>query len=240
MDTEKSSPLHDTGCGCGTFDVPPRTSSPVLGTGVAAALPGAAFGQAPRATLIDTHHHFYPPPYQQAFIDWDDAQKLPHSPQQIAWTREKAVEAEMDKNGIRTAMLSLPSTRALVRRRAGAAARHGAHLQRLRRRNGARFSGPLRLVRAAVDAGHRHDAERDRIRIRHAQGRRRRAADQLWRQVAGPSRSSSRCWRSSTAARRWSTCIRWSRVAAEISASAHSRRSSRYRTTPRAPSRACC
>jgi 6-methylsalicylate decarboxylase len=69
-------------------------------------------GRAQGANLIDTHHHFYPPQYQQAFIDWDDSKKLPHSPQQIAWTRDRAV-AEMDKNGIRTAVLSLPSTAGL-------------------------------------------------------------------------------------------------------------------------------
>jgi 6-methylsalicylate decarboxylase len=78
--------------------------------GVAAALPDIA--GAADASLIDTHHHFYPPPYQQAFVDWDDSKKLPHSPQQVAWTRDKAV-AEMDKNGIRTAILSLPSTAGL-------------------------------------------------------------------------------------------------------------------------------
>jgi predicted TIM-barrel fold metal-dependent hydrolase len=78
--------------------------------GAATTLPFGARAQ--DAVIIDTHHHFYPPPYQQAFIDWDDAKKLPHSPQQIAWTREEAV-AEMDKNGIRTAMLSLPSTSGL-------------------------------------------------------------------------------------------------------------------------------
>jgi 6-methylsalicylate decarboxylase len=79
--------------------------------GAAAILPGDAT-RAQGATIIDTHHHFYPPAYQQAFIDWDDGKKLPHSPQQIAWTRDKAV-AEMDKNGIRTALLSLPSTSGL-------------------------------------------------------------------------------------------------------------------------------
>jgi len=44
--------------------------------GAAAALPGRA--RADSASFIDTHHHFYPPPYQQAFIDWDDSKKLPH------------------------------------------------------------------------------------------------------------------------------------------------------------------
>jgi predicted TIM-barrel fold metal-dependent hydrolase len=73
----------------------------------AAALPSFARAEGP--SIIDTHHHFYPPPYQQAWIDWDDAKKLPHYPQQMAWTREGAV-AEMDRAGIRSAILSIPST----------------------------------------------------------------------------------------------------------------------------------
>src|SRR5215469_10820567 len=28
--------------------------------------------------LIDTHHHFYPPPYQKAWADWEDQRKIPH------------------------------------------------------------------------------------------------------------------------------------------------------------------
>src|SRR5215469_1031716 len=27
--------------------------------------------------LIDTHHHFYPPPYQKAWADWEDQRKNP-------------------------------------------------------------------------------------------------------------------------------------------------------------------
>jgi len=76
--------------------------------GAAAILPGDA-ARAQGATIIDTHHHYYPPVYQQAWMEWEDAHKVPHYPTQTAWAREKAV-AEMDKNGIRTAMLSLPST----------------------------------------------------------------------------------------------------------------------------------
>jgi 6-methylsalicylate decarboxylase len=75
--------------------------------GAATILPRGARAQS--ASIIDTHHHFYPPPYQQAWTDWEDAHKVPHFPSQVAWTREKAV-AEMDKNGIRTGVLSLAST----------------------------------------------------------------------------------------------------------------------------------
>jgi predicted TIM-barrel fold metal-dependent hydrolase len=85
----------------------------VLGAlGAAAALPscgsmgGGAMG-APR--LIDTHHHFYPPEYQKAWLEWEDARKIPHFTQQVGWSVEKAL-AEMDKGGVRTGILSLAST----------------------------------------------------------------------------------------------------------------------------------
>jgi len=62
--------------------------------------------------LIDTHHHYYPPEYQKAFSDWETKLKLPPSKVQNEWTRESAVE-QMDKNGIKISMLSLPSTAGL-------------------------------------------------------------------------------------------------------------------------------
>ena len=68
-----------------------------------------ALGQGTGATLIDTHHHFYPPEYQKAWLDWEDARKLPHFANQVSWSVAKAIE-EMDKAGIRTAVLSLAST----------------------------------------------------------------------------------------------------------------------------------
>jgi 6-methylsalicylate decarboxylase len=75
---------------------------------VASALPEApAFAQAP--TLIDTHHHFYPPEYQKLWLDYEDARKIPHFPGQVAWSKAKAIE-DMDKAGIRTAVLSVAST----------------------------------------------------------------------------------------------------------------------------------
>ena len=66
-----------------------------------------ALAQQPR--LIDTHHHFYPPEYQKLWLDFEDARKLPHFAGQVAWSKEKAIE-DMDKAGIRTAMLSVAST----------------------------------------------------------------------------------------------------------------------------------
>lgn len=78
--------------------------------GATTLLPGEeAAAQAAPAKLIDTHHHFYPPPYQKAWADWEDQRKVPHLGVQLAWTREQDIEA-MDKNGITTAVLSLPST----------------------------------------------------------------------------------------------------------------------------------
>ena len=78
--------------------------------GAAAALgDGRLLGQSIGATLIDTHHHFYPPEYQKAWLDWEDARKLPHFPNQVSWSVAKAIE-EMDKADIRTAVLSLAST----------------------------------------------------------------------------------------------------------------------------------
>lgn len=75
----------------------------------ATTLPSSLFAQTPAATMIDTHHHFYPPEYQKAWLGWEDAHKVPHFPTQVAWTREKSIE-DMDKGGTKTAMLSLAST----------------------------------------------------------------------------------------------------------------------------------
>jgi predicted TIM-barrel fold metal-dependent hydrolase len=78
--------------------------------GATALVPGRkANAQAAPAKLIDTHHHFYPPAYQKAWADWEDQRKIPHLGVQLAWTRDQDMEA-MDKNGISTAVLSLPST----------------------------------------------------------------------------------------------------------------------------------
>jgi predicted TIM-barrel fold metal-dependent hydrolase len=61
------------------------------------------------AGLIDTHHHFYPPAYQKAWFDWEDKRNIPHFSQQEKWTREGAV-ADMDKAGVKKAILSMAST----------------------------------------------------------------------------------------------------------------------------------
>lgn len=78
--------------------------------GAAAALPACGTAStAVGANLIDTHHHFYPPEYQKAWLDWEDERKIPHFTQQVGWSVEKAL-ADMDKAGVKTAILSLAST----------------------------------------------------------------------------------------------------------------------------------
>jgi predicted TIM-barrel fold metal-dependent hydrolase len=59
--------------------------------------------------LVDTHHHFYAPEYQKAWLAWEDRRHLPHFPSQVAWTPAGSIEA-MDRAGVQTAMLSLAST----------------------------------------------------------------------------------------------------------------------------------
>jgi predicted TIM-barrel fold metal-dependent hydrolase len=84
-----------------------------IGGTAALGLAGALFAKpsvaAPAATLIDTHHHFFPPAYQKAWLEWEDARRVPHFPSQVAWSKSKAIE-EMDEAGIRTAVLSIAST----------------------------------------------------------------------------------------------------------------------------------
>jgi predicted TIM-barrel fold metal-dependent hydrolase len=80
--------------------------------GAASVLPacssmGAASAGAPR--IIDTHHHFFPPEYQKAWLDWEDARKIPHFTQQVGWSVQKSLE-QMDKAGVRTGILSVAST----------------------------------------------------------------------------------------------------------------------------------
>ena len=77
--------------------------------GLATALSAKPSAAAPTATLIDTHHHFFPPAYQKAWLEWEAARKVPHFPSQVAWSKSNAIE-QMDEAGIRTAVLSIAST----------------------------------------------------------------------------------------------------------------------------------
>jgi len=79
----------------------------------AASLDAGALAQAPAPKhrgVIDTHHHFWAPEYKQLSMDWDDAHHAPHAPTLAAWTPEVSL-AEMDRGGVRTALLSLASIR---------------------------------------------------------------------------------------------------------------------------------
>ena len=77
--------------------------------------------------LIDTHHHFYAPEYQTAWFEWDDRHRLPHHPVQAVWSPAKSLE-DMDRSGIATAILSLPSTPGLWFDQGAAAATRMARL----------------------------------------------------------------------------------------------------------------
>jgi 6-methylsalicylate decarboxylase len=110
-----ATPGHGAGCTChGSLSYTPVSRRNFLaGTTAACAaalLPSRATrAQGTAGPVIDTHHHFYPPDYQKAWLDWEDARKIPHFANQVGWTRERAVE-ELDKNGIATGILSLAST----------------------------------------------------------------------------------------------------------------------------------
>lgn len=103
---------HRTGdCPCCRFGRPSRRRfmAAAGAFGTMAMLPESVALAEMASNLIDTHHHFYPPDYQKAWLDWEDARKIPHFPTQVAWTRAKTIE-EMDRNGIKTAVLSIAST----------------------------------------------------------------------------------------------------------------------------------
>lgn len=65
--------------------------------------------QSKGGNLIDTHHHFYPPEYHRAWIDWENKRGIPHFAQQEAWTLDNAFK-DLDKAGVSKAILSLAST----------------------------------------------------------------------------------------------------------------------------------
>jgi len=103
-----SSPRRWFGCACHSSRRQFLAGAAAFGAAAVAAT-GKARAQAPAVKLVDTHHHFYPPAYQKAWLDWEDAHKVPHFGTQLEWTRERDIEA-MDKNGVTTSVLSLAST----------------------------------------------------------------------------------------------------------------------------------
>ncbi len=77
--------------------------------GFAAALPAPAVHAQGAKTLIDTHNHFYPPPYLAMQKEWEGKRNIPPAPDVYNWTPARLIEL-MDKDGIRTAVMSLAST----------------------------------------------------------------------------------------------------------------------------------
>jgi predicted TIM-barrel fold metal-dependent hydrolase len=77
------------------------------------AMPTTSSGTASTATgtprVIDTHHHYYPPEYQKAWLDYEDKRGIPHFASQVSWSVPGAL-ADMDAAGVRTAVLSIAST----------------------------------------------------------------------------------------------------------------------------------
>jgi predicted TIM-barrel fold metal-dependent hydrolase len=105
-----SSPSHRFRFGCACHSSRRSFLAGAAAFGASAALPtGKAAAEPAPAKLIDTHHHFYPPAYQKAWADWEDARKIPHFGVQLAWSKDNDLEG-MDKNNITTSALSLAST----------------------------------------------------------------------------------------------------------------------------------
>jgi predicted TIM-barrel fold metal-dependent hydrolase len=78
--------------------------------GAAALLPsGVALGQGANRRVIDTHFHYFPPTYLEAQTEFERKRNIRPNAAVADWTRSRAVE-ELDKSGVRTAVLSLAST----------------------------------------------------------------------------------------------------------------------------------
>jgi predicted TIM-barrel fold metal-dependent hydrolase len=108
MNTPRSAHRFSATCSCCVSRRTFLASAAAVGATTLLPADDAAAQGAP-AKLIDTHHHFYPPVYMKAWLDWEDQRKIPHFGVQAAWTPENDLDA-MDKNGVTTSMLSLAST----------------------------------------------------------------------------------------------------------------------------------
>ena len=109
MSVPQSPTYHFRGCACCRINSSRRRFlTGATAVGVAAMMPVGARAQG-APTVIDTHCHFFPPEYQKLWFDWEAQRKLPHFPSQVTWSRAKTAE-DMDKAGIRTAILSIAST----------------------------------------------------------------------------------------------------------------------------------
>jgi predicted TIM-barrel fold metal-dependent hydrolase len=76
--------------------------------GAAAVLPAPAV-HAQAKTLIDTHHHIYPPNYLAMQKEFEAKHNMRPYPGVNEWTPARSIE-QMDKHGVRTAVTSLAST----------------------------------------------------------------------------------------------------------------------------------
>ena len=127
---------------------------------------GSSTATATKPHRIDIHHHVAPPKYI-------DEMRALLQPPTIAWTPEKSL-ADMDEAGVATSITSITTPGVWIgddaqgRRVARECNDYAAQARR-------RPSRPLRHVRGAAAARHRGQPARDRIRPRHAQGRRHRA-----------------------------------------------------------------
>ena len=88
LDSPRDCATHTQGaCNCATVEITAeqfgtrRGFMQAMGAITAtAALPACtSMGSSAAAPkLIDTHHHFYPPAYQKAWLAWEAERKLPH------------------------------------------------------------------------------------------------------------------------------------------------------------------
>ena len=234
------------GCGCCQPTVSPAnpgrrqflaTSAATLGVGAAALqgiLPAAA--QAPARTRIDVHHHFIPPFHADVMMA-PGRRAGRAAAEMVAGAVARGHGQERDRHRDRCRWCSRASGSATTCDESRKLARE---LNEYGAKTVAGPSRPLRPVRRDRAARRRWQPEGDRIRPRHAQGRRHRPADQLSATSISAIRRSRRSTTNSTAARRWSTSIRPRRTAAAVSCRASRRRRSSTPPTPPAPSPMSC
>jgi predicted TIM-barrel fold metal-dependent hydrolase len=94
---------------CDTGNLSRRGFMVGLGAAAAAATLPAPAVHAQARTLIDTHHHFFPPNYLQRQKEFESKRNMRPYPGVYDWTPARAIE-NMDKSGVRTAVISLAST----------------------------------------------------------------------------------------------------------------------------------
>ena len=146
--------------------------------GIAALGLGSAGAPVVRAqgsnTKIDVHHHFLPPEHREALGK--------HKSGAPKWSVQMSLD-DMDKSGIAHVGAVAGPARHLVGRRGGIPQAEPPD-QRVWRQARARSSGPLRPVRDDHAARRRRQPQGNRIRLRHAEGRRHRPADKLRRKIS--------------------------------------------------------